>query len=77
MTRERIRFLGHPDKASSASGRNGPPDSFAFWCHPDDLNNARGGNGFWPPDSFAHAKPVPVPEIAQRSFADVKWKLGA
>jgi hypothetical protein len=37
------------------------------WCHPDDLSNARGGNGFWPPDSFAHAKPVPVSEIAQRS----------
>jgi hypothetical protein len=27
-----------------------------------------GGNGFWPPDSFAQAKPVPVSEIAQRSF---------
>jgi len=36
-------------------------------CHPDDASNASRGIGFWPPDSFAHAKPVPVSEIAQRS----------
>ena len=35
----------------------------AFLCHPDDLSNARGGHGFWPPDSFAQAKPVPVSEL--------------
>jgi hypothetical protein len=46
MTRERIRFLSHPDEASNASGRSGPPDS------------------------FAPAKPVPVSEIAQRSFSE-------
>jgi hypothetical protein len=26
------------------------------------------GNGFWPPDSFAPAKPIPVSKIAQRSI---------
>jgi hypothetical protein len=39
-------------------------------CHPDKASNASGGHGFWLPDSFAQAKPVPVSEIAQRSFAD-------
>jgi hypothetical protein len=36
--------------------------------HPDDGSNASGRTGFWPPDSLARAKPVPVSEIAQRSF---------
>jgi hypothetical protein len=30
---------------------------------------ATGGHGFWLPDSFAAAKPVPVSEIAQRSYS--------
>jgi hypothetical protein len=41
-------------------------------CHPDDLSNARGGRAS---DSFAHAKPVPVSEIAQRSFPDALGML--
>jgi hypothetical protein len=43
-------------------------------CHPDDLSNAMGGNGFWLPDSFEAAKPVPVSETAQRSFV---WKAAS
>jgi hypothetical protein len=38
-----------------------------FVIIPDDASNASRGNGFWPPDSFAPAKPVPVLKIAQRS----------
>ena len=38
-----------------------------YWCHPDDLSNARGGRTS---DSFAHAKPVPVSEIAKRSISN-------
>src|ERR1700735_3734937 len=68
----------HADEASNASGRNGPPGQLRFLCnpdeasnarvlcHPDDLSNARGGRTS---DSFAYAKPVPVSEIAQRSFS--------
>jgi hypothetical protein len=31
----------------------------------------RSGTGFWPADSSAPAKPVPVLRIAQRLFVDV------
>jgi hypothetical protein len=53
-------------EASNASVSNGfwPFGQLRLLCHPDDPSNARGGRAS---DSFAHAKPVPVSEIAQRS----------